>query len=243
MTEWLKDSTAAYGLRTPTHDAYTSGLESALGASFDVVDAVSGVICAAVDPALGYTEACSSPAAGSSGLAVALPADAGDAQVPGVTVDTSSGLRTAALAGAEEGEEDAAVLDLTAEADMRLYEELSFLSALPGALAERLATRGEGSSPPLVIVYLSSLKAINNSYGARSVKAALASKAIDAALGEAFSAMSAGAGRRLTSQLIVGPALSQKLAIGGRRLQSDDDDADTSSNVTLVDITQFQLNM
>lgn len=44
------------------------------------------------------------------------------------------------------------------QADMRLYEELSFLSALPGALAERLATKEEGSSPPLVIVYLSSLK-------------------------------------------------------------------------------------
>lgn len=41
---------------------------------------------------------------------------------------------------------------------MRLYEELSFLSALPEALTERLATRGQGSSPPLVIVYLSSLK-------------------------------------------------------------------------------------
>ena len=61
---------------------------------------------------------------------------------------------------------------------------------------------------------------MSTSYGARSAKTGLASKALDAALGAAFDAMSAGAGRRLTSQLIVGPALSQKLAIGGRRLQS-----------------------
>lgn len=35
MTEWLQEPTAAYGLRTPTHDAWTSGLESTLGAAFD----------------------------------------------------------------------------------------------------------------------------------------------------------------------------------------------------------------
>lgn len=41
---------------------------------------------------------------------------------------------------------------------MRLVDELSFLSSLPAALSERLSARREGSSPPLVIVYLSSLK-------------------------------------------------------------------------------------
>ncbi len=60
---------------------------------------------------------------------------------------------------------------------------------------------------------------INASYGARSAKARLASKALDASLGAAFDAMSTNAGRRLTSQLIVGQALSEKLAVGGRRLQ------------------------
>ncbi|CAB1119967.1 unnamed protein product [Ectocarpus sp. CCAP 1310/34] len=243
MTEWLEEPTAAYGLRTPTHDAWTSGLESTLGTSFDVVDAVSGVICAAVDPALGYTEACSS----SGGLLEVASADAalGEGSSPtGVTVDTSSGLRTLVLSGADAGEEDAAVLDLTVDADVRLVEELSFLSRLPEALSERLVA-GRAGSPPLVIVYLSSLKAINTSYGARSIKARLASKALDAALGEAFNAMSAGAGRRLTSQLIVGPALSQKLAVGGRRLQSDDDSSSSAATneTSLVEITQFQLNM
>ncbi|CAN0537028.1 unnamed protein product, partial [Ectocarpus sp. 12 AP-2014] len=210
---------------------------------FFVVDAVSGVICAAVDPALGNTEACSS----SGGLLEVAPADAalGEGSSPtGVTVDTSSGLRTLVLSGADTGEEDAAVLDLTVDADVRLVEELSFLSRLPEALSERLVA-GRAGSPPLVIVYLSSLKAINTSYGARSIKASLASKALDAALGEAFNAMSAGAGRRLTSQLIVGPALSQKLAVGGRRLQSDDDSSSSAATneTTLVEITQFQLNM
>lgn len=76
------------------------------------MDAVSGVICASVDPALGYTEACSSAAAAGGLVSTTLPADA---QLTGVTVDASSGLRTVALAGAEEGEEDAAVLDLTAD--------------------------------------------------------------------------------------------------------------------------------
>lgn len=55
-------------------------------------------------------------------------------------------------------------------------------------------------------------------YGDRSIKGSLASKALDGALAEAFGAMSTGAGRRLTSQLVVGPALAQRLAIGGRRL-------------------------
>lgn len=41
---------------------------------------------------------------------------------------------------------------------MSLVDELSFLSSLPAALSERLSARPEGSSPPLVIVYLSSLK-------------------------------------------------------------------------------------
>lgn len=44
------------------------------------------------------------------------------------------------------------------QADMRLVDELSLLSSLPAALSERLSARPEGSSPPLVIVYLSSLK-------------------------------------------------------------------------------------
>eukprot|EP00752_Nemacystus_decipiens_P016253 g14533.t1 len=246
MTQWLQEPAAAYGLRTPTHDGWTSGLESALGASFDVVHSTSDVICAAVDPALGGTEACSPSTAG---LLVRTPEGAEhagraaeDGSLVGVTADTSTGLRTLVLSGAAEGEEDAAVLDLTAEADLRLVEELSFLSSLPAALSERLSARPEGSSPPLVIVYLSSLKAFSTSYGARSAKTALASKALDAALGSAFDAMSAGAGRRLTSQLIVGPALSEKLAMGGRRLQTDDD-ASSSNSTSLEDITQFQLNM
>lgn len=78
------------------------------------MDAVSGVICAAVDPALGYTEACSS----SGGLLAVAPAEAalGEGSSPtGVTVDTSSGLRTLVLSGAGEGEKDAAVLDLTVD--------------------------------------------------------------------------------------------------------------------------------
>ncbi len=37
-------------------------------------------------------------------------------------------------------------------------EEMSFLAELPAALAGRFSTLREGSSPPLVIVYLSSLK-------------------------------------------------------------------------------------
>lgn len=52
------------------------------------------------------------------------------------------------------------------------------------------------------------------------MKGSLASKALDGALAEAFGAMSTGAGRRLTSQLVVGPALAQTLAIGGRRLRA-----------------------
>lgn len=35
MTEWLKEPTAAYHLRTPTDNTWTSSLESALGDSFD----------------------------------------------------------------------------------------------------------------------------------------------------------------------------------------------------------------
>lgn len=46
----------------------------------------------------------------------------------------------------------------------------------------------------------------------------MAFQALDAALAGAFDAMSSGAGRRLTSQFIVGPTLSEALAIGGRRL-------------------------
>lgn len=62
------------------------------------------------------------------------------------------------------------------------------------------------------------LKGIKKTYGEKSPKAVLAFKALDASLAEAFDAMSAGAGRRLTSQLVVGPTLAERLAIGGRRL-------------------------
>lgn len=78
-----------------------------------------GVICAAVDPALGDTEACSPSTAG---LLLRTPkgADhagkaAAEGSLVGVAADTSSGLRTLVLSGAAEGEEDAAVLDLTVE--------------------------------------------------------------------------------------------------------------------------------
>lgn len=72
----------------------------------------------------------------------------------------------------------------------------------------------------LTMLSLPSLpQAVKNAYGERSLKGALAYKALDAALAEAFDAMSSGAGRRLTSQLIAGPALTEKLAVGGRRLQ------------------------
>lgn len=52
---------------------------------------------------------------------------------------------------------------------MRLVDELNFLANLPMALAERLAAAPNGASPPLVIVYLSSLKVragnrLNGSY-------------------------------------------------------------------------------
>lgn len=43
---------------------------------------------------------------------------------------------------------------------MRLAQELTFLTLLPAALEARFASQG-GSSPPLVIVYLSSLKVRN----------------------------------------------------------------------------------
>lgn len=62
------------------------------------------------------------------------------------------------------------------------------------------------------------LQGIKRAYGERSVKGNLASKALDGALAEAFGVMSTGAGRRLTSQLVVGPALAETLAVGGRRL-------------------------
>lgn len=77
-------------------------------------------------------------------------------------------------------------------------------------------------SPAFAVLYVpphTTPQTINAEYGAKSTKAALASKSLDASLGVAFEAMSTGAGRRLTSQLVVGPALSQKLAVGGRRLQ------------------------
>lgn len=77
------------------------------------MESVSGVICASADPALGYTEACL------SGDLLAAPkggaAAAGKGSLVGVTADASSGLTTLALAGAEEGEGDAAVLDLTVD--------------------------------------------------------------------------------------------------------------------------------
>ena len=70
----------------------------------------------------------------------------------------------------------------------------------------------------LLSCFLCCWQGIKRAYGDRSVKGSLASKALDVALAEAFGAMSTGAGRRLTSQLVVGPALAQTLAIGGRRL-------------------------
>lgn len=45
MTAWLEEPTAAYGLRTPTLDAWTSGLESALGTSFDGGSVVQHSTC------------------------------------------------------------------------------------------------------------------------------------------------------------------------------------------------------
>lgn len=84
-----------------------------------MVHSTSDVICAAVDPALGGTEACSPSTAG---LLLRTPKGADfagkaaqEGSLVGVTADTSSGLRTLILSGAAEGEEDAAVLDLTAE--------------------------------------------------------------------------------------------------------------------------------
>lgn len=62
------------------------------------------------------------------------------------------------------------------------------------------------------------LQAIKSEYGETSTKGALAFKALDAALAESFDIMSTGAGRRLTSQLVAGPALAETLAVGGRRL-------------------------
>lgn len=62
------------------------------------------------------------------------------------------------------------------------------------------------------------LQAIKSEYGETSAKGALAFKALDAALAESFDIMSTGAGRRLTSQLVAGPALAETLAVGGRRL-------------------------
>lgn len=49
-------------------------------------------------------------------------------------------------------------LFISVQADARLVEELNFLANLPTALAERLAAAHKGASPPLVIVYLSSLE-------------------------------------------------------------------------------------
>lgn len=46
-----------------------------------------------------------------------------------------------------------------AQADLLLAEELSFLSLLPTALSRQFGEkRGQSSPPPLVIMYLSSLK-------------------------------------------------------------------------------------
>lgn len=78
------------------------------------------MICASVDPALGGTEACSPSTAGPLLLSTPKGADhagkaAEEGALVGVTADTSSGLRTLVLSGAAEGEEGAAVLDLTAE--------------------------------------------------------------------------------------------------------------------------------
>lgn len=71
------------------------------------------MICASADLELGYTEACL------SGDLLAKPeggaAAAKEGSLAGVAVDTSSGLTTLALSGAKEGEEDAAVLDLTVD--------------------------------------------------------------------------------------------------------------------------------
>lgn len=84
-----------------------------------MVHSTSDVICAAVDPALGGTEACSPSTAG---LLLGTPKGAehagkaaAEGSLVGVTADTSSGLLTLVLSGGAEGEEDAAVLDLTAE--------------------------------------------------------------------------------------------------------------------------------
>ena len=62
------------------------------------------------------------------------------------------------------------------------------------------------------------LQAIKKTYGEKSAKATQAFKALDASLAEFFDAMSVGSGRRLTSQFVVGPALAERLAVGGRRL-------------------------
>lgn len=67
-----------------------------------------------MDPALGYTEACSSSAAAGLPLGRSTAA-AEEGSLVGVDVDSSNGLRTLVLSGAGEGEEDAAVLDLTLE--------------------------------------------------------------------------------------------------------------------------------
>lgn len=84
-----------------------------------MVHSTSGVICASVDPALGETEACSPSTAGlllrTPGGADHAAEAAAEGSLAGVAADTSSGLRILALSGAAEGEEDAAVLDLTNE--------------------------------------------------------------------------------------------------------------------------------
>lgn len=74
------------------------------------------------------------------------------------------------------------------------------------------------SSLPLPLTAYTNLQAIKSEYGETSPKGSLAFKALDAALAESFDIMSTRAGRRLTSQLVAGPALAETLAVGGRRL-------------------------
>ncbi|CAM9641962.1 unnamed protein product [Ascophyllum nodosum] len=250
IADRFQEPTAAYFLRTPTDNTWTSGLQTALGESFDVVEAAGSkgvkMVCAAVDPHLFHSDACSH----GGGAEIAMPEEKSKAALweaeanlgPGVVVDTSTGLRILSLNGG--GKEDGEVLDQNVEADSRLVEELNFLSLLPEMLSREDSSREQSSSQPLVVMYLSSLKAIKKTYGEKSAKATQAFKALDASLAEFFDAMSVGSGRRLTSQFVVGPALAERLAVGGRRLGASGSDNSTSAeNVTLVDIVQYQLNL
>jgi hypothetical protein len=132
-----------------------------------------------------------------------------------------------AFLGVAKGDDDV----FEGAADAAVGRDISILAALPQLISQARANSA-GPEPALTIVHLPSLTAAS----------AGRARLVDAAL-QASLAKIEETGLRVTSQIIAGPVLEARFPIAARGSRLLQTTTNSSANVTLDDITQYQLNL